>query len=95
VSQWKSDGSAGASEMAITAAIPHSRIDVTADWIKPFKVRNTHEFEITPEGTAPTGYMEGGRLKPLHDEDHGGLCRGKWIHGETFRYRIEKLEGCR
>jgi uncharacterized protein YndB with AHSA1/START domain len=50
VSQWKSDGSAGAGEMAITAAIPNSRIDVTVDWIKPFKVRNTHEFEITPEG---------------------------------------------
>ena len=36
--------------MAITAAIPNSRIDVTVDWIKPFKVRNTHEFEITLDG---------------------------------------------
>lgn len=36
--------------MAITAAIPNSRIDVTVDWIKPFKVRNTHEFEITRDG---------------------------------------------
>jgi len=49
ISEWKSDGSAGAGEMAITAAIPNSRIDVTVDWVKPFKVRNTHEFEITPE----------------------------------------------
>jgi len=36
--------------MAITAAIPNSRIDVTVDWIKPFKVRNTHQFEMTAEG---------------------------------------------
>ena len=36
VSQWKSDGNAGAGEMAITAAIPNSRIDVTVDWVKPF-----------------------------------------------------------
>jgi uncharacterized protein YndB with AHSA1/START domain len=50
VSQWKSDGKAGAGEMAITAAIPNSRIDVTVDWIKPFKVRNTQEFEITRDG---------------------------------------------
>lgn len=44
ISEWKSDGSAGAGEMAITAAIPNSRIDVTVDWVKPFKVRNTHQF---------------------------------------------------
>lgn len=50
VSQWTSDGSAGAGEMAITAVIPNSRIDVAVDWIKPFKVRNTHGFVITPEG---------------------------------------------
>jgi uncharacterized protein YndB with AHSA1/START domain len=50
VSQWTSNGSAGAGEMAITAATPDSRIDITVDWTKPFKARNTHEFEITPVG---------------------------------------------
>lgn len=37
VSQWTSNGSAGAGEMAITAATPDSRIDITVDWTKPFK----------------------------------------------------------
>ena len=50
MSQWTSNGSAGAGEMAITAATAESRIDITVDWIKPFKTRNTHEFEITPVG---------------------------------------------
>jgi uncharacterized protein YndB with AHSA1/START domain len=50
VSQWTSNGSAGAGEMAIAASVPNSRIDITVDWIKPFKVKNTHEFEIVPVG---------------------------------------------
>jgi len=50
VSQWKSSGSAGAGKMAVTAVVPNSRIDIAVDWSKPFKVQNTHQFEITSEG---------------------------------------------
>ena len=50
VSDWTSKGSAGAGRMMMTAATVPSRVDVVVDWKRPFKVRNTHEFTLTPGG---------------------------------------------
>jgi uncharacterized protein YndB with AHSA1/START domain len=51
VSDWTSRGSAGAGRMTMTLAVPSSKVDVAVDWQKPFKVRNTHEFTLTPVGS--------------------------------------------
>jgi uncharacterized protein YndB with AHSA1/START domain len=64
VSDWTSKGSAGAGRMTITAATVPSKVDVVVDWKRPFKVRNTHEFTMTPIGdeTQVTWVAEGTNL---------------------------------
>jgi uncharacterized protein YndB with AHSA1/START domain len=64
VSDWTSNGSAGAGRMTITAVTVPSKVDVVVDWRKPFKVRNTHEFTLTPIGdeTQVTWVAEGTNL---------------------------------
>jgi uncharacterized protein YndB with AHSA1/START domain len=64
VSDWTSRGSAGTGRMTIAAATAPSKVDVVVDWKKPFKVRNTHEFTLTPTGdeTQVTWIAEGTNL---------------------------------
>jgi uncharacterized protein YndB with AHSA1/START domain len=64
VSDWTSKGSAGAGRMTITAATPPSRVDVAVDWKRPFQLRNTHQFTLTPvaSGTQVTWTAEGTNL---------------------------------
>lgn len=64
ISDWTSKGSAGAGRMTITAASVPSKVEVVVDWSKPFKVRNTHEFTLTPigDGTQVTWIAEGTNL---------------------------------
>jgi uncharacterized protein YndB with AHSA1/START domain len=64
VSDWASKGSAGAGRMMITAAMVPSKVDVVVDWKRPFKVRNTHQFTLTPIGdnTRVTWVAEGTNL---------------------------------
>ena len=64
VSDWTSNGSAGAGRMTITAAMVPSTVDVVVDWKRPFKVRNTHEFTLRPSGneTQVTWIAEGTNL---------------------------------
>ena len=64
VSDWTSKGNAGAGRMMITAATLPSKVDVAVDWNRPFKVRNTHEFTLTPTGdeTQVTWTAEGTNL---------------------------------
>jgi uncharacterized protein YndB with AHSA1/START domain len=64
VSDWTSKGSAGAGRMTITAATVPSKVEVAVDWNRPFKVRNTHEFRLTPTGdeTQVTWTAEGTNL---------------------------------
>jgi uncharacterized protein YndB with AHSA1/START domain len=51
VSDWTSRGSAGAGRMTITEAAPASKVVVAVDLQKPFRVRNSHVFTLTPSGT--------------------------------------------
>jgi uncharacterized protein YndB with AHSA1/START domain len=64
VSDWTSKGSAGSGRMTISAATVPSKVDVVVYWKRPFKVRNTHEFALTPTGdeTQVTWIAEGTNL---------------------------------
>ena len=64
VSDWTSRGNAGAGRMTITEATPNTMVDVTVEWQKPFRVRNTHHFTLTPVagGTEVTWTAEGTNL---------------------------------
>jgi uncharacterized protein YndB with AHSA1/START domain len=64
VSDWTSQGRAGAGQMRVTSAIAPSQLDVAVDWKKPFKVRNSHEFTLLPVagGTEVTWTAEGTNL---------------------------------
>ena len=50
--------------MTITAATASSTVDVVVDWERPFKVRNTHRFTLTPtdSGTQIVWSAEGTNL---------------------------------
>lgn len=50
--QWKGSSSAGQGRMVITESVPLTKVSVQVDWEKPFKVRNTNEFTLIPEGNA-------------------------------------------
>jgi uncharacterized protein YndB with AHSA1/START domain len=64
VSDWTSRGNAGAGRMTMTLAQPGSKVDVAVDWQKPFRVRNTHGFTLTPSdaGTEVAWTAEGTNL---------------------------------
>jgi len=47
ISDWTSKGDAGSGEMTITASLP-TRIHVKVDFVKPFRVRNSHEITVEP-----------------------------------------------
>jgi uncharacterized protein YndB with AHSA1/START domain len=64
VSDWTSKGKAGAGRMTVTSATAPSNVDVAVDWKRPFRVRNTHRFTLTPvaEGTQVTWTADGTNL---------------------------------
>jgi len=51
VSDWTSKGSAGAGRMKIIAATRPSQVEVAVDWERPFMLRNSHTFTLTPVGS--------------------------------------------
>lgn len=64
VCDWTSKGSAGAGEMRITEGAASSRVLVSAEWKRPFQVRNLNDFSLTPagEGTRVTWRLMGTNL---------------------------------
>jgi uncharacterized protein YndB with AHSA1/START domain len=54
VYEWSGNGKAGAGRMEITESIPSSRIQMTLDFIKPFKAHNVATYVIEQQGSSTT-----------------------------------------
>ena len=60
ISTWKSRGSAGSGEMAVSQSIPDRRIEVHVDFNAPFVARNVNKFDLEPAGDdREDGFMHG------------------------------------
>lgn len=61
VYDWSGTGKAGTGRMAITEAVPSSRLLIALDFFKPFKASNMAEFTLQPQdgGTVVTWAMYG------------------------------------
>jgi uncharacterized protein YndB with AHSA1/START domain len=47
---WEGNPNVGSGRMEILEAVPHSRILIKLDFLKPFEAHNRAEFTLTPEG---------------------------------------------
>jgi uncharacterized protein YndB with AHSA1/START domain len=58
---WDGDKNVGQGSMEIAESVPHSRIAIKLDFVKPFEAHNTVEFTLRPRGgvTDLTWSMQG------------------------------------
>ncbi len=49
---WAGSAKAGAGRMEIIDSVPHERISIKLDFLKPFEAHNTAEFTLAPAGDA-------------------------------------------
>ncbi len=64
VSDWQSNGSAGAGRMTITGSAAPQKLTIQTEFIKPFKATNVNEFVLAPANgqTTVTWSMHGSNL---------------------------------
>lgn len=58
---WKGNSEVGEGRMVIVESVPHTRIRLKLDFVRPFKAQNTAEFVLSPaeQGTRVTWSLSG------------------------------------
>jgi uncharacterized protein YndB with AHSA1/START domain len=52
VYEWDGSRKVGRGRMEITESVPHIRLIIKLDFLKPFEAHNTTQFKLTPSGDA-------------------------------------------
>ncbi|CAA9412105.1 MAG: hypothetical protein AVDCRST_MAG64-2427 [uncultured Phycisphaerae bacterium] len=63
-SEWSGNREVGAGRMTITESVPHERVGLRLDFLKPFAATHTAEFTFAPDGdrTVVTWSMSGDKI---------------------------------
>jgi uncharacterized protein YndB with AHSA1/START domain len=90
--EWSGNRNAGAGRMEIMDAVPHSKVVIQLDFMRPFKSSNVAEFTLEPDGdaTVVTWALDG--PSPYISKLVGVFINMDRMIGQQFEEGLEALK---
>ncbi|MEW6120627.1 MAG: SRPBCC family protein [Pseudomonadota bacterium] len=89
---WKGNSDVGEGRMEIIESVPHARIRLRLDFVRPFEARNTAEFILSPvgQGTRVTWSLSG--PSPFQSRLIGLFVDTEEMIGKDFEAGLDALK---